>query len=139
VADDEMDLLEDIESYSPSVKNIDTVITVIAVLHVLSGIIAIPIAYVLLSTNIFQAPVIITILMLIDIALLITSVPLYFILGWAIWSLQPWAWKVAIITNVILLTIYVIGEMILPALLNIVFLFALFSSDVRLALAPFEE
>jgi len=139
VIDDEPDNLEDIESYSPSVQNINIVINVLAALHVFSGIIAIPIAYLIFTFNIFLAPLIITVVNLIIGAILITSIPLYFIIGWAIRSLQPWAWKVSVIANMIFLIINLIGAIVLTALLNIVFLFVLFSSDVKQALAPMNE
>ncbi|TFH06780.1 MAG: hypothetical protein E4H14_10030 [Candidatus Thorarchaeota archaeon] len=139
MSNDEIEMLEDIESYSPSVQNINTVINVVAALHIFSGIIAIPIAYLLFSAFTFQVPLIIVITILIVEAVLITSIPLYFIISWAIWSLQSWAWKVAIIANVIFLILNLIGGIILPALLNIVFLFALFGSDVKLALIPLND
>jgi len=139
VIDDEFDNLEDIESYSPSVQNMNVVINVIAALHVFLGIIAIPVVYLIFTFNIFLAPIIIIIVNLFIGAILIISIPLYFIIGWAIWSLQPWAWKVSVIANAMFLIVNLIGVIILIALLNIVFLFALFSSDVKLALRPMDE
>ena len=137
--DDDSDSIQDIELYSPSVQKIDTVITVTAVLHIFSGILAVPIILSLFATNIFQAPFIVTYILLIEGSILITSIPLYFILGWAIWSLQPWAWKLAVISNIVLLLVYLLGGIILPALLCIVFLFALYSSEVRQALTPINQ
>jgi hypothetical protein len=139
VSDEEIDILEDIESFSPSIQNMDFTINAIAVLHVISGILAIPTIIILFSLGIFQAPVIVVMMLLFDGAMLITSVPLYFILGWAIWSIQPWAWKVSVITNIAFLVLNLLGALILPALLNIVYLFALNSIDVRLALAPIDD
>jgi len=139
VIDDDFDNLEDIDSYSPSVQNINLVISAIAALHVFLGIITILIAYLIFTFNIFLAPLIIIVVNLIIGAILIASIPLYFIIGWAIWSLQPWAWKVSVIANMIFLIINLIGAIVLTALLNIVFLFVLFSSDVKQALAPIDE
>ena len=137
--DEEVDTIEDIESYSPSVQKIDTVITVLAVIHIFAGILAIPTVMILFTSSIYQVPLIITIMILIDGSVLIASIPLYLILGWAIWSLQPWAWKISVMTNIVFLLTYLIGGIILPALLCIVFLFALYSSDVRQALAPINQ
>jgi len=139
VIDEEIDIIEDIESYSPSVQKIDTVITVLAVIHIFAGILAVPTAMILFTSNIYQVPLIVSIMILIDGSILIASIPLYLILGWAIWSLQPWAWKIAVIANIVFLLIYLIGGIILPALLCIVFLSALYSSDVRQALAPIDQ
>lgn len=139
VIDEEVDTIEDIESYSPSVQKIDTVITVLAVIHIFAGILAIPTVMILFTSSIYQVPLIITIMILIDGSVLIASIPLYLILGWAIWSLQPWAWKISVMTNIVFLLTYLIGGIILPALLCIVFLFALYSSDVRQALAPINQ
>ena len=139
VVDDELENLEDLDSYSPSIQNIDTVINVIAAIHIFSGVISIPIVYIVFSQNIYLVPVSIIIMILITEAALIASIPLYFIIGWAIWSLQRWAWKVSIITNLILLILNLIGGVILTALINIVLLFALFGSDVKQALSPIDE
>ena len=133
--DDEIDAHDDIELYAPSIQTIDTIITVIAALHVFAGIIPIPILITLSSLNIFEAPLIITIMIFIEGAILLGSIPVYFILGWAIWSLQSWAWKTAVIANGVFLLTYIIGGLILPALLAIVFIFTLYASDVRSALA----
>ncbi|MGY5881460.1 MAG: hypothetical protein RTV31_14505 [Candidatus Thorarchaeota archaeon] len=136
MGEDEIDAFEDIESYAPSITSIDTTITLIALLHIFAGIIPIPILMTLFSTDIYQVPLIITYTILIAGAVLVGSIPLYFILGWAIWSLQRWAWKIAVIANVVFLLVYLMISLVLPALLSIVFIFALYSSDVKAALAP---
>jgi len=94
----------------------------------------IPLVYNIFMSNLFQAPVIVTLLVIIRGSVLALSVPILFVLGWAIWSLQRWVWKVAIIVNVVLLSFNIIGGVILIAILNIVLLFALYGPDVRLAL-----
>jgi len=128
------DNLEDLESYSAEVDNIDRVITLIALFHIVAGLLTIPLVYNIFMSNLFQAPVIVTLLVIIRGSVLALSVPILFVLGWAIWSLQRWVWKVAIIVNVVLLSFNIIGGVILIAILNIVLLFALYGPDVRLAL-----
>jgi len=128
------DNLEDLESYTAEVDNIDRVITLIALFHIVAGLMTIPLVYNIFMSNLFQAPVIVTLLVIIRGSVLALSVPILFVLGWAIWSLQRWVWKVAIIVNVVLLSFNIIGGVILIAILNIVLLFALYGPDVRLAL-----
>ncbi len=127
---------DDLESYSSSVQTIDTVITLIAILHIITGLLTIPLVYVIFSSNFFEAPVIVTFLVIVMGAILALTAPISIALGWAIWSLQPWAWKVAMIVNVSCLFLNIIGGVILIALLNIVLLFALNGTDVKLALTP---
>lgn len=133
------DNLDDLESYSDEVDSIDRVITLIALFHVVTGLLTIPVVYSIFMSDLFQAPVIVTLLVIIHGSVLAVTIPVVFVLGWAIWSLQSWAWKVAIIVNVVFLIFNVIGGVILIAILNIVLLFALYGSDVRLALTHIDE
>lgn len=135
---DNADSLDDLESYSTEVDNIDRVITLIALFHIIVGMLAIPVVYIIFTSNLFQAPLIVTVMVIIQGSMLALSVPIAFVLGWAIWSLQPWAWKIAVIVNVVFLIFNIIGGIILIALLNIVLLFALYGPDVRLTLAPID-
>ncbi len=127
---------EDLESYSPSVQNINTVITLIAVFHIIAGILTIPLVYIIFTSSFFEAPAIITFMVLVMGSILSLSVPILIALGWAIWSLQPWAWKVAVVVNALCLFFNIIGGVVLIALLNIILLFALNATDVKLALTP---
>ena len=134
--DDDMANSEDLESYSPSVQNINTVITLIAVFHIIAGILTIPLVYIIFTSSFFEAPVIVTFMILAMGSILALTVPISIALGWAIWSLQTWAWKVAVVVNVLCLFFNIIGGIVLIALLNIVLLFALNGTDVKLALTP---
>ncbi|MHA1575799.1 MAG: hypothetical protein ACTSU3_00420, partial [Candidatus Thorarchaeota archaeon] len=125
-----------LEAYSADVDNIDVVITAIASSHIITGILTIPLVYIIFTSDLFQAPVIITIIAIVMGAILAVSIPIWFILGWAIWSLQPWIWKIAVIVNVVFLLVNILGGIILIAMLNIILLFALYASDVRLTLTP---
>ena len=135
MSEDEIYTLENLESYSPTVQRIDTTLTAIAAIHILVGIISFIIAYIIFSVNIYPGPIVISIILFIEGVTLIIMTPLYFILAWAIWKRAPWAWKVALIVNSIFLLLNLVSGVILPALLNIVLLFALYSPDVRQALA----
>ena len=134
--DDDMANSDDLEAYSPSVQNIDTVITLIAVFHIVGGILTIPLVYIVFSSSFFEAPVIVTFMILAMGSILALTVPISIALGWAIWSLQPWAWKVAVVVNVLCLFFNIIGGVVLIALLNIILLFALNGTDVKLTLTP---
>ncbi len=134
--DDDKANSDDLESYSPSVQNINIVITLIAVFHIIAGILTIPLVYIIFTSSFFEAPVIVTLMVLVMGSILSLSVPILFALGWAIWSLQPWAWKVAVVVNVLCLFLNIIGGVVFIALLNIVLLFALNGTDVKLALTP---
>ena len=131
---DDMPYSDDLESYAGSVQNTNTVITLIAVVQIITGILTIPLVYVIFSSNVFEAPVIITFMVIVMGSILFLAVPISFALGWAIWSLKPWAWKVAVVVNVLCLFFNIIGGIVLIALLNIVLLFALNGTDVKLAL-----
>ena len=127
---------DELESYSPSVQNFNTVITLIAVFHIIAGILTIPLVYIIFTSSFFEAPAIVTFMVLVMGSILSLSVPILIALGWAIGSLQPWAWKVAVVVNVLCLFFNIIGGVVLIALLNIILLFALNGTDVKLALTP---
>lgn len=129
---------DDLESYYAEVDNIDNTISLMALVHIITGLLTIPLIYNIITSDIFQAPVIITVIAIIQGSILVFSVPVWFVIGWAIWSLQPWVWKVAVIVNVVFLFFNIIGGIILIAIMNIVLLFALYGSDVRLALTPID-
>ncbi len=125
-----------LDSYASAVQNINIVITFIAVGHVIAGILTIPLIYVTYSSNIYLAPLIVTFLIIATRAIFTLTVPISFALGWAIWRLKPWAWKVAVGVNIVWLFLNIIGGIVLIALLNIILLFALNGTDVKLALTP---
>ncbi len=127
---------DELDSYSPSVQKIDTVITLIAVFHIIAGLLTIPLVYIIFSSSALQAPVIVTFMLIAMGTILALTVPISITLGWAIWSLQPWAWKIAVIVNVVCLFFNIVGGIVLIALFNIVLLFALNGTDVKLALTP---
>lgn len=129
---------DDLESYSASVDNIDSMIKLIAVLQIIAGILTAPLVYIIFSSSFFEAPVIITFMIMVMGSILALTVPISFALAWGIWSLQPWAWKVAVVVNGICLFLNIIGGVVLIALLNIVLLFALNGTDIKLALTPIE-
>ena len=133
---DDTDTPDEFDSYSASISSIDTVITFLAILHILTGILAIPQAYSIFTSDIFQAPIIVTVVVIILGSLLSLAIPILFILGWAIWSLQSRAWKFAVIFNIILLVITISGQIVLIAIMNIILLLILNSADVRLTLKP---
>ncbi|MGY5872468.1 MAG: hypothetical protein RTV72_09500 [Candidatus Thorarchaeota archaeon] len=128
----------DLDSYSSSVSGIDRVIKLVALLHILTGILTIPPLNAMLSFNFFQAPVIVTILAFILVSILALSIPIFIILGWAILTLQTWVWRISVIFNVVCLIIYIIPGIVLVAIMNIILLLLLNGSDVRLALNPIE-
>jgi len=127
---------DDLESYTSSVDNINIVITLIAATHIISGILTIPLVYIIFSSSLFEAPVIVTFMQIFMGSILALTVPISITLGWAIWSLQPWSWKFAMVVNIVCLFLNIIGGIVLIALLNIVLLLALNGTDVKLALIP---
>ena len=129
---------DDLDSYATSVQNIDTVITLIAVLHVIAGILTIPIVYTVFSSSLYEASAIVAVTILVMGSILALTVPISITLGWAIWSLQSWAWKVAMVVNVVGLFFNIIGGIVLIALLNIVLLVALNATDVKIELTPID-
>jgi len=130
---------DDIDSYSSSAKYVDSVIKGIAIIHILASILTFPLVYAIFTSTIFQAPVSYISLLLVEGAVLVVTIPLYIVLGIAIWLVQRWAWKVAIIVHVICLIFNLFGAVILTAILNIVLLLALNSTDVKLALQPADQ
>lgn len=135
---DDMPNSDDLESYAASVQNINIVITLIAVGHVIAGTLTIPLIYVIFSSNMYLAPLIVTFMIMAMRAIFTLTVPISFALGWAIWRLKPWAWKVAVGVNIVWLFLNIIGGIVLIALLNIILLFALNGTDVKLALTPID-
>ena len=129
---------EDFDNYSYSVKDIDTVVSLIAIFHAITGVLTFPLAYFILSSGPLQAPVIVIFMLMLEGAVLVVTIPVYIIIGVAIWSLQTWAWKVAVIINVVCLFFNIMGGVVLTAILNILLLLALNNSNVRLALAPMD-
>lgn len=122
---------ENSELYFPSKQRVDTTILVICVIHVLMGVIATPIVILLFSSGILQTQLLVAILILIEGAILIISIPLYFILAWAIWKRMIWVWKTAVLVNGIFLLLNLFGQIILLTLLNIILIFSLYSPEVR--------
>jgi hypothetical protein len=130
-----MQLPENLDSYNYSSKNIDSVISLLAGFHVITGLLTIPQVYAALSTSLIEAPTAIVFMYLSIGIVLAATVPFYIVIGGAIWSLQSWAWRVAVVVNVICLFFNLFGGVILTAILNIVLLLILNNSDVRLALS----
>ena len=130
---------DDLDSYAASVQNIYTVIKLIAVLHVIAGILTIPIVYISFLSSLYEAPAIVAFMIIVIGSILALTVPISITLGWAIWTLQSWAWKVAMVVNVVGLFFNIIGGIVLIALLNIVLLVALNGTDVKLALTPIDN
>jgi len=129
---------DDIGSHSYT-KNVDSVVTGIAIVHVITGMLTLPIIYVIFSSTTIQAPILYIFMVWIEVVILVATIPLYILLGIAIWRVQSWAWKVAVIANVIFLIFNIVGAVILPAILNIVLLLALSNQDVRSALKPIDQ
>ena len=105
----------------------------------ITGLCAIPIAYTIFTSNIYMAPVIVTFLLIVQGAVLIASLPLYLLLGWGIWWIKPWVWRVSVIVNSVLLIVNIVGGVVLIALLNIILLLGLYAPDVRTALLPYDD
>ena len=129
---------DDIDSHSNSSKNIDSVITLIAVFHVLTAILTLPMVYAIFASPMMQGPLFYIFLIWVEGVLLGATLPVYILLGIAIWRVQSWAWKVSMIVNAICLIFNIFGAAILPAILNIVLLLVLNNRDVRFALASIE-
>jgi hypothetical protein len=136
---EELPASEDLESYSKSVDSMELIITLIAILHIITGLLVIPIVNTIFTSNIFQAPLIVTVLVILQGSILAVTMPLYIILGWAILRIQSWAWKFSVIVNSVCLVLNIFGGFVIIACMNIILIFLLFGSDVQLALSPFEE
>lgn len=126
--------LDDFDSSSHRSKNIDSLITMIAITHIITGILTIPIVYTIFTYEQTQGPVWYMFLVMIEVPILAITIPLYFMLGISIWLGREWVWKIAAITNVICLIFNVFEQIILTAILNIILLLALNNTDVRDAL-----
>ncbi|MGY5858378.1 MAG: hypothetical protein RTU63_03340 [Candidatus Thorarchaeota archaeon] len=130
---------DDIDSHYNITKNVDSVITVIAFIHVLAGVLTFPLVYFIFTSTMIQAPVFYIFLVMVDGVVLAITIPVYIVVGIAIWRIQSWAWKISVITNVIFLVINIFGSVILTAILNIILLLALNNEDVKLALRPISQ
>jgi hypothetical protein len=126
--------LDDFESSSHHRKNVDSVISGIAITHVITGILTIPTVYSIFTSAIMQGPWWYSFLMMLEGSALSVTIPLYIILGVAIWLVREWAWKIAVITNVLCMILNIFGQIVLLAILNIILLLALNNTDVRDAL-----
>ena len=132
---------KDLDHYEASptqVKNIDSAITGIAIGHIFTALVTFPIVYV-----IFTNPPSTSLVMYIFLAMLVgvilaAAIPLYIIIGIAIWRLYGWAWKVAVAVNILCLIFNIGSQVVLLAMLNIVLLLALNNTDVRNALQPYQ-
>lgn len=129
----------DIDSYVYPTTNIDVVISLVAIFHVLTGVLTFPIVYITFSTNLMGLPLEIIFILIIQGAILAATIPVYIVLGWAIWTLRPWAWKVAMIINFLCLVLNILGGVVLIAILNILLLLALNASDVRSGMAHIDS
>ena len=129
--DDETKLIEDLEIYGPRVQRMNLVVNVLSVSHMIYGILAIVTVVSILNINLYENPLIITVIILVNIAALIIALPIFSIIAWGIWSLQPWTWKYAGLTNLLYLIVTLLGSVVLPAMLNIIFILMLYSTDVR--------
>ncbi|TFH08219.1 MAG: hypothetical protein E4H14_06865 [Candidatus Thorarchaeota archaeon] len=136
---DDVSYPTDIDSYSYPTKNVDVVIGLIAIFHAITGVLTFPLVYLIFSASFLGAPLEIAFLMIIQGAILAATIPVYLVLGWALWKIQPWAWKVAVIINILCLVFNIVGGVVLTAILNILLLLALNASDVRLGLAPIDS
>ena len=66
----------DLDSYAASVQNIDTVIKLIAVLHVIAGILTIPIVYIVFSSSLYEAPANVAFMIIVMGSILALAVPI---------------------------------------------------------------
>ena len=132
---------KDLESYEASTyrsKNVDSVVTIISVSHILTAIVSIPIIYFIFMDSPGTGPVLYIFLTMLAGAALVVAIPLYVIIGLAIWKVQGWSWRVAVIVNVMFLLFNIATQIILLAMLDVVLLLALNNSDVRNALQPYQ-
>lgn len=128
-----------IDSYSYPTKNIDVVINLIAIFHAITGVLTFPLVYIIFSADFLGVPLEILFILILQGGILGVTIPVYIVLGWAIWTVQPWAWKIAVIINVVCLLFNIIGGAVLTAILNILLLLALNASDVRSEMAPIDS
>jgi hypothetical protein len=132
--EDRVRLEDELDYYGPHVRKIDLAVNALALFHVIYGVLAIITISVLININIYENPIIVTLIILANTTALIIALPLFIILGWGIWSLQPWAWKVAVIANIVYLILTLLGSIVLLTILNIIFILILYSTDIEFAL-----
>ena len=127
---------EDSDSYSSSARSVDSVINLLAILHGLIGLLFIPYVYIIFTETIFYITnfTLLVILTYLIGGLMLMTIPVFFIVGLAIWKVKSWAWKTSVIMNAVCLILTILGQVIFPAMLNIVLLLMLNNRDVRSAL-----
>jgi hypothetical protein len=123
--------LDEYESTSHHTNGKDSVISAIAIIHIITGIVTIPIAFEFLTSAHTTGPIWYGFLVTVESSILLVTIPLYIILGIAIWFVREWAWKIATITNVLCMIFNIFGQVVLLAILNIILLLALNNIDVR--------
>lgn len=122
---------KEIDSYSSSTSNVNSVINLLALLHFFTGLLFIPYIQIIFSQSIYPGPTFFTFFAYLVGGLLLMTLPIFFILGLAIWTRRLRAWKASVITNAICLILTLFSYIIFPAMLNIVLLLMLNSTDVR--------
>jgi hypothetical protein len=125
---------DNIDSYSSASRNVDPVISLLAMLQVFTGLLFLPYIQSIFSLTIYPGPIFFTFFAYFVGGLLLMTLPVFFILGLAIWGRRLWARKISVIANAICLILTLFGQIIFPAMLNIVSLLMLNSTDVRAAL-----
>ena len=108
---------DDIDSYSSS-KNVGFVVKGVSIFHILTGVLTIPLVYDIFTFRLFQALPINSLYQMLVGSILLITIPLYIILGIAIWLAQPWVWKASVIANILCLIFNIFGLVILTAILN---------------------
>jgi len=127
---------KDNDSYSTSSKSVDTAINILALLHCITGLLFVPYIWTIFFEISYSGPSFFIYFAYFIGGLLLTSLPIYFILGLAIWNTRPWAWKTSVLVNAICFILTTFGQIIFPAMLNIVLLLMLNNTDVKTELRP---
>ncbi len=122
---------ESIDSYSNAIDNTDFTINILAILHIITGLLFIPYIWSIFSHGFYPGNVLFLFLTYFTFGLLVSTLTFFCIIGLAIWKVRSWAWKTSVIVNAICLFLSIMGQLIFPAMLNIILLLMLNNNEVK--------
>ena len=128
----------DDDLYTNSTRNVIAVVNLLAILHFVTGLLFLPYIWLIFFETVYVGPDFFILFAYMIGGLLLTTLPVFFIIGLAILKIRPWAWKTSVIVNGVCVILTIFGQIIFPAMLNIIILLILNNTDVKTTLRPYD-
>ncbi len=116
--EDEDTSYEDLNIYSEDVDEMDFKVIFVAVISFCCGILGILIAILNFSIVFYPGPLILLIAAVSLFVIICTLGILSLITAWALWQLEPWAWRAAMAVSIASLVFDLISLTLIPLVLN---------------------